>query len=178
MLIAVSERLLPDKTSYPEGVMFEYTKSGPMLIISMRNPTPGEIEAAKSGKLEMALYELKPVIFILVKIKGMGGWMDAPFSIRMYDSKGITFDWSEPINEGQGLAVHIVLVDANSGIVKAQRLIGTSTAFAKGLRAAIMRQYEEPFSVKDYNAAIDRVYSRYSSDDMAMRGEFYFRKKG
>ncbi len=93
MLIAVGERLFPNKDSYPEGVMFEYTKSGPILIIAMRNPTSGEIEAAKSGKLEMALYELKPVIFILVKIKGMGGWMDAPFSIRMYDSKGITFDW-------------------------------------------------------------------------------------
>lgn len=44
---------------------------GQCLSFPCVTPTPGEIEAAKSGKLEMALYESKPVIFILVKIKGM-----------------------------------------------------------------------------------------------------------
>ena len=174
--IAVGQRLFPDRHNYPEGVLFEYTQTGPILIISFRDPKPAEVQAAKIGKLEMALYESGPVLFVLVKIKGIGGWMDAPFSVRIYDKKGITFDWSEPIDEGHGLALHIVLVDVATGIVRAQRLIGTSTAFARGLRAAIMRQYEAPFSVAEYSAAIDGVYRRFSSDDMAARGEFGFRK--
>lgn len=174
--IAVGQRLFPDRHSYPEGVLFEYTQSGPIMIIAFRSPKPAEIQAAKTGKLEMCLYESGPVIFILVKIKGLGGWMDAPFSVRIYGNRGIAFDWSEPIEDGQGLALHIVLVDVATGIVRAQRLIGTSTAFARGLRAAIMRQYEAPFSVTEYSAAIDVAYKRFTSDDMAARGDFYFRK--
>jgi hypothetical protein len=176
-LIAVGQRLFPNKNSYPEGVAFEYTQSGPMLIIAFRNPKPSEIEAAKSGKLEMAFYESGPIIFVMVKIKGMGGWMDAPFSIRIYDQRGATFDWSDSIGEGQGLGVHIVLVDANTGIVKAQRLIGTSTEFAHGLRAAIMRQYEMPFSVTEYDATIRKIYQNLSSEDMAARADFRFVKR-
>ena len=129
--IAVGEQLFPDRHNYPEGVLFEYTQTGPILIIAFRGPKPAEVQAAKTGKLEMALYESGPVLFVLVKIKGIGGWMDAPFSIRIYDNRGVIFDWSEPIGDGSGLAVHIVLVDAATGIVQAQRLIGTSTAFAR-----------------------------------------------
>ncbi len=158
--IEIGQRLYPGQGTYPEGIRFEYTQSGPILIIAFRNPKPVEIEAVRIGKLEMAMYESGSVIFVLVKIKGLGRWMDAPFSIRLYDEKGISFNCSEPIKEGRGLAIHIILVDAGTGVVKTQRLIGTSTEFARGLRAAIMKQYEAPFSREEYKVTIKYNFGR------------------
>ena len=164
----------PIKLSGVEGMRLEYDEAGPLLLISFRNPSAQEIEGAKTGKLEMAFYESSPIIFLVAKIAGMGGWMDAPFSIRIYDGKR-SFDWSEEITEGHGLSLQIILIDINTNIIKAQRLIGASTQFSRGLRAAILRQLEQPFDHGSYQQKIDEVYKNFSSDDIAMRAECHFK---
>lgn len=158
-----------------EGVLFEYTTSGPMLILSFPQPSKEEIEGVKTGKFEMGLYEKESCIFLSVKIQGCGGWMEAPFSIRKYDNQGIKFDWSEDIEEGKGVGLQLVLVDTNTNIIQSQRLIGTSTKFARRLREMILKQLEIPFSNVEYNKAIDDVYKNLSSDDIAKRAECMFR---
>lgn len=175
MITEVGKQFIPGKSNWPEGAIFEYTETGPILILAFNNPTDKEIEGAKSGTIEMAYYESRPVLFVCVKIQGCGGWLDAPFSIRLYENK--IFDWSEEISEGTGLAIQIILLDARTGIVKSQRLIGAATDFSRGLRAAITRQYEQPFSREAYNRQIDTVYRNYSSDDIAHRADSHFRIK-
>ncbi len=160
-----------------EGVVFEYTISGPILILSFTHPLKEEIEGVKIGKCEMGLYEKEPCIFISVKIQGCGGWMEAPFSIRKYDNQGIKFDWSEDIEEGKGLSLQVILVDTNTNIIKSQRLIGTSKKFARRLREMILKQLEKPFSNVEYNKAIDDVYKNLSSADIARRAECVFKIK-
>lgn len=157
----VGELFIPGKTRYDEGVRFDYTASGPILLFAFRKPKPKEVQAAKSGQVELALYEDGPVLFVLHKIDGMEDWSDCPFSIRL--CKKIEFDWSDEIQEGQGLALSIVLVDADTGILLAQRIVGTSTEFARELRAAIMRQLEQPFVVDAYGRKINEIYSKYQS---------------
>ncbi|MHB8171192.1 MAG: hypothetical protein ACYDG6_06585 [Thermincolia bacterium] len=163
----VGELLIPGKTTYPVGAVFEYTPSGPMLVIAFNNPTPQEIEAAKTGQVELALYETDPVIFILHRIKGLETWSDSPFSIRIYQN--LEFDWSEEIQEGQGLGLFIVLIDSRTGIVKALRMVGTSTEFARELRAAILRQLERPFNGDEYDAKIDSIYRAFTSEELLTR---------
>lgn len=175
--MSVGELLIPGKKAYPEGMMLEYTTSGPIVILSFGNPTDKEIEGAKNGQIEMAYYETEQILFLVTKIAGCGGWLDAPFNIRIYDDKNIEFDWSEEIVDGSGLAMQIVLVDANTGIIKAMRLIGTHTKFAKGFRAAILRQFEKTFERNRYMSTLNEIYARLSSDDMAKRAEHYFKIK-
>ncbi len=160
----VGKLFIPDKTAYNEGVYFEYAESGPYLIFALKNPTESEIEAAKKGEVEFALYEAPPVIFLLHKVQGLGRWSDSPFSIRLYKDK--TFNWSEPVEEGLGLAFHIVLVNADTGILLAQRIVGTSTRFARELRAAIMRQYEAPFCSETFNRKIDDTYRSFTTKEL------------
>lgn len=160
----VGKLFIPDKTRYTEGVYFEYAESGPYLIFALSNPTKDEIQAAKTGRVELALYEDPPLVFVLHRIRGLEQWSDSPFSIRLY--QGRTLDWSEPIQEGQGLALTIALVDANTGILLALRMVGTSTEFARELRAAMLRQLEGSFSVEAYHRKIDEVYRKYSSEDL------------
>jgi hypothetical protein len=173
MLNKVGKRLFEENTNYVEGPVFEYFKDGPMLIIAFQSPTAAEIKGIKNGKFEMGLYECGNILFIVIKVKSCGGWMDAPFSIRLYDGKR-TFDWSEESTEGKGLALHLVLVDANDGILKAQRLIGTSNDFTKGLRSAILKQLEEPFSLAQYHNIVNETYKNLSSDDIANRATCKF----
>lgn len=172
-MIAVGKPLIEGKTNYQEGVIFEYTEAGPILIVAFNRPAEKEIEGVKSGKLQIGFYEIEPVVFITVKIQGCGGWMDTPFTIRKYDGKH-TFDWSDPIGESQGLALTIVLIDATTGIVQAQRMIGTAHNFAVGLRSAILRQLEKPYDSVAFNQKVNEIYRNYTSDDIATRASCVF----
>lgn len=60
----VGELFIPGKTRYQEGVFFEYTESGPMLLFAFESPAEEEIMATRKGKVELALYESPPIIFI------------------------------------------------------------------------------------------------------------------
>ncbi len=164
----VGDLFIPEKTQYPEGVRFEYTESGPYLIFAYSNPTAEEIQAAKTGKVELALYETDPILWILHKIHGLEQWSDVPFSIRVYDGKR-AFDWSEPITDGLGLLLNIILVDANTGILLAQRIVGLPTKFSLELRATILRQLDHQFTKSNYNSAIDNTYRNYTTKDLLQR---------
>ena len=161
----------PGRTSYQEASWLDYTETGPVLLMAVNNPTAKEIEAVKNGGIELALYETNPVLWFLYKISGFGPWSDCPFSIRLYDGKGRRFDWSEKIEEGTGLALQIVLIDAGTGIVKVLRLVGMPTKFSRELRAMILRQLDRSFDVEKYSREIDKVYARLSSDDLAARAD-------
>lgn len=162
---------IPGKTQYREAAVLEYTESGPLLLLAIIGPTAKEVEAVKAGKIELALYEREPVLWFLFKIHGFGPWSDAPFSIRLYDGRDRKFDWSEEIEDGMGLGLQIILVDAGTGIVKALRFIAMPTDFSREFRAAILRQLERPFSADEYNREISRIYANYSSDDLADRAD-------
>lgn len=160
----VGKLFIPGKTRYKEGVYFEHTGTGPCLVFALHKPTAQEVEAAKKGRVELALYGDPPVLFLLHRIRGLEQWSDSPFSIRLYKDK--EFNLPRRFEEGEGWGLQIVLVDAGTGILLALRVVGTSTRFANELRAAIMRQYEAPFTIEAYHAKIDEVYRKYTSQDL------------
>lgn len=165
----VGKLFLPGRTSWPESVYLEYTPSGPLLIMAIKGPTTKEVQAAKTGKLEFALYETDLILWFLYKIHGFGPWSDIPFSIRIYDGRRTSFDWSEEIAEGMGLALQIYLIDAGTGILLSQRLVGLGTKFSREFRAMILRQVERPFSAEAYEEAVKQTYRRLTSDDLLAR---------
>ena len=152
-----------------DGPVFDYTASGPMLTLYMDRPTEKEIKATQSGKVRMGYYVRGCVIFIVFMLGSI--WMDAPFSIRKHDGSGPEFDWSDSIGDDQGLLIQVSLVDRADSTVKSIRAISTSNAFAKGLRAEILKQLEQPFSDSMYDKIIDEVYGSLSSEDLAKRWE-------
>lgn len=173
--LKVGGLLIPNKTFWQEGTFLEYTESGPILIFALNNLTETEIEGAKKGQIELAIYASDPVLWFLHKIKGLEDWSDTPFSIRLYDDKGITFDWSEPIEEGKGVGLQIVLVDAATGVIKALRLIGMPTKFSKEFRQAILGQLEVPFSKEEYDSAIQYVYRNLRTKDLLARANYKYK---
>jgi hypothetical protein len=170
----VGEQFISGKINWTEGAYFEYAESGPYLIFAFRNPSKKEIEGAREGKVELALYEAPPILWILHRVHGIEQWSDNPFNIRHYDGKG-NFDWSEPIEEGKGIGLNIMLVEAGTGILLVQRLIGLSTKFSIELREAILRQLEQPFSLQNFNDIVKKTYSNFTSKELLQRASIMCR---
>lgn len=143
----------------PDQVIFDMSDSGGALAICMANPTGEERRAFKAG-LSFKLAVEEQIIFLLVRM-GKGSWMDAPY-----------YRWRSPNltqinypNEGEGLAIHAMLIDAATGILCAQKLVSPSTEFSRALMMAIAAQPEIP----DYDARLNRIYASTPTDVLLRR---------
>ncbi|MZK49025.1 hypothetical protein [Clostridium beijerinckii] len=141
-------------TKYKEGIVFDIDDNGCNLIIRFNSPSNNEVKAIKQGSLKCGYYTEKEAIFMLFKFDGIE-WMDAPYSVEL--SKKLTK--IHEINDGQGLALNIYLIDADTGILKAMRLIGLPTAFSRKIKVIVERQRSMPF--ENYYQTINAVYMKY-----------------
>lgn len=144
----------------PEGVTFDLTDSGAVLLIQMNRPTAREKQEFKNG-LSFRFAVVDDIIFILSRM-GTLPWMDSPY-YRMQSANLTHIDYPE---DGTGLSVHAMLVDCSTGILKAQKLIGLPTDLSRDLLDAIQAQPE----IQDYDVRLQRAFSRYTTDalvDMA-----------
>jgi hypothetical protein len=130
-------------------------------------PTDSEVESVKSGRVELGLCVKENTIFFLSKFSGME-WMDAPYS--PYLSKNTRFD---DLANDMGYALHVVLVDASSGIIKAMRLIGMQTHFSKILRKEILNQLGNDFSNQLHQERVDKVYKNYQTHSLVKYATTY-----
>lgn len=149
------------KTHYNESTKFDFTDSGPILLLFFASPTRAEIEAIREGGIRIGFLEKDGIIFMLFKFQNTP-WMDAPFSIALAQFK-------EPaeVEEGTGYGLQIFLVDADNGILKVMRLIGLGTEWSMRFREAMMRQKEADFDMRIYDAKIQNIYRSYSSKELA-----------
>ena len=142
-----------------EGAMFNLTDSGCILIIRFNKPTAEEKRNIKSGVAQFKFTEINGIIFFLSRF-GTLSWMDSPFLLDLAQCHDV------PHSEaGIGLSLHIMLVDASTGILEAQRLIGLSTDFSNHLADAMLKQPHFQ-SHATYLQTINSIYDKYSTPDM------------
>lgn len=170
----VGKPYVEGKTRWPEASFFSYDKAGLVLTIFASRLKEPEIEAVRRGQVELALYENQPTIFLLYKIRGWGQWSDSPFTIHLVKPEDRP-EIKPIIGEGQKLLLMIILVGADTGIIKVLRAVSTSTEFTIVLNHAVMRQLEQEFDRLRYNLHIDNLYSRYSSDQMLAMTDYKYR---
>ena len=152
----------------PEGIRFDITDSGPILLVRFHCPTTNEIDAFNEGKpAEFRFVELGGTIFLTVKFADLP-WMDAPYNIHLSQNL------SEPmeIPEGGGYILHVFLCGTD-GAIHAMRFMGLSTNFSRELRKAAISQSHDNFDPALHDKNISEVYARYSSKDLAMLSSVY-----
>lgn len=137
------------------GVIFDLTDSGGVLIIRLVRPTTQEMNAFKSG-IRIKFVSVEGIIFALVKMGAMQ-WCDAPFYKGF--SKSTHLNYPE---EGQGLAINVFLIDGMDGILRGLKLISLTTVETKKLFDMVMGQPLIP----DYDDRLDRIYTKYTTDDL------------
>ena len=137
----------------PDGVIFDLTDAGGILIVRMSRPTANEKQAFKSG-ISLRFCVVDQIIFVLVRM-GTGQWMDAPYYRLL--SRNLS-SVALPM-EGQGLAIHAMLIDGATGVLVAQKLFSPDTNTSARLLAACISQPIIP----DYDSRLRRIFRRYNT---------------
>ena len=140
----------------PDGVIFDMTDSGGVLIIRMSRPTAAEKKAFRSG-ISVRYCIVDQIIFVLVRM-GTMQWMDAPY----YRGLSRNFTRIEMPADGQGLAIQVLFVDGLDGVLVGQKLISPDTDTSRGLMTAAIMQPVIP----DYDYRLRSVLMRYTTDQL------------
>ena len=139
-----------------DGVLFDLSDSGATLLIAMRNPTAEEKRAFKSGVQQFRFAVVHDIIFFLCRF-GAQPWMDAPY----YKHLSRPFHIDLPA-EGQGIAMHAMMVDATTGILIAQKLIGLPHDLSVKLLQAVDAQPQ----IEYYDVLLPTTMELYTTADL------------
>lgn len=154
---------------HSEEVYFDIADDGATMLVFFQSPTADEIEQFKAGKnFEIRFVELYGIIMITAKIGNLN-WMDAPYTPHL--SKNLT-KFQLP-NEGQGLGLTLILVDAITGEIKHIRLLGLSEIFTKRLFGVVMEHNVKPFDKEVYNNSLNRIFSTYQTNQIVKLSKDY-----
>jgi hypothetical protein len=163
----VGQLYSPTRRRWPEDVDYNFRAGQHELRLFFRNPSAVDIDAIARGPCEFALLRGRDTFFFLYHFGDAVPWSDKPFSWWLVpEDERVTpktADFPEPHD-----LLSIILVNADSGIIKALRVVTFSPAFTAAIRLAIADQAKYPF-VGDaaYEAQIRAYYARYPSvEDM------------
>ena len=147
----------------PDGIVFETTPAGVLLLLKMQRPTRKEVREFKNGRAKFRFVVKNDIIFFLAKF-GALPWMDAPYYRKYAQFDGASL---EVPPDGKGIALHAMLIDASSGVLVAQKLIGLSTELSRDLIAAMKAQPE----INNYYNVVDLTQAMYSTPQLVKESE-------
>ena len=136
---------------------FTLTDEGALLQYKLRKPTASEKREVKNGVFQAKLAMVDDIIFFIFRF-GTGPWCDAPYYSRL-EPKTIVAP-----SPGQGIAMHFMFIDADTGILLQQRLIGLNHDLSVTLLHAGNQQPEMSF--QEYSRRVNMIYSQYSTEDL------------
>ncbi len=156
-----------DKKHWPQAVEYTYSSQHHLLRIFFRTLQTREIKAVETGEAKFALGVLGPIIFLHFRFGEGIPWHNAPFSIHLVSEEDRMLpDW--PIPKDERAMLSTLLVDAETGILKAIRACTFSHKFTVKLHQAIITQYNSPFP-PDYDEQVFRAYDRYPTPEIMVK---------
>lgn len=165
--LAVGQPYNPKVTSWPDGVaQLRVTPQGVEFLLSLARPRPYEVKAFGRGNAEFAIVPADRHLMWAYRFtdpfnsnaKNGISWSDTPWE---YHREASAEPVAVPGGPGTSFALHLVLVDASTGLVQALRLVGPTVEFADALRAAVDRQRATPYNEAAASREVDAVYARY-----------------
>lgn len=159
--------------TYPEGVVFDFSGSGAITLLSYNRPKMNEIFNVRRGKIRVGIFNVRGIEFVLMKFGNLP-WVDAPYHIVL--SKPFEITEIKDYDLSHGYAWSIVMFDNLTGIVKAIRFVTMPHKTSLKLYDAIQIQKDFAASGREFNAisyirTIDEIYARYSTNDLVKMAE-------
>ncbi len=161
----VGELYSPTRTRWPQGSDYNFRSGGHELRLFLPDLTEREIEQVRSGRAEFRIF-IRGGLLILVYRFGDMPWSDASYNWHMVSEEEQTTP-EDPVDPTMGAALTVLLIEANTGVIKAMRLIGLQHDFTLALHRLIRLQIDQPWDHEDYLRRIAETYRIYSSEDMA-----------
>lgn len=139
------------RDKWPEATQFNYRSGEAELTLFFNSPKPQEVAGVKSGKAEFALVVEQGLIVLLFQfhkagLQPMGGspttaipWSEGVFNWWRVPEREQQVPGDEPSEQSRQL-LHILMVDASTGILLVNRAVTLSPEFTVTLRSAIRAQ--------------------------------------
>ncbi|MCL4722643.1 MAG: hypothetical protein KJZ90_00010 [Rhodocyclaceae bacterium] len=174
--LAIGQPFSPERMKWDDG-RFEYRffKGNHLLQVCLSSPKQSEIDAFRSGKMNIGLYVERNVIFFLFRIEGCMDWSDQALSIQLVPS---TDRELPPLKPGMRTLLSMVLVDADTGLVAALRAVTFSPQFTRLMNQAQSRQLDLPFDADEHQAVIADVYRRFPNSKELAKAAMVIEKAG
>lgn len=147
------------RSSWTESAQLRLAPDGRSgeLLIALAAPEQSEITAIESGRADFAWVNSAHLALVAFRFDQGIDWSDFPYTPhRAEHPSGIAID-----DEPSELLLRVVLVDANTGLVRAVRELCWPAQFAQVARASAARLWESPFSERAADQEQDRLYTRY-----------------
>ncbi len=162
----------PARARFDEGAQYNYRGGEHELVVFLAAPAPKELRAFR-GDWQFGLVVRPEVLFLLYQPGGMP-WSDAPYGwhqVQRGRPAEAVPPFELPTPESRAL-LNVVLVDAETGIIRHLKGVTFSPAFSRALHAAISAQIEHPVTAAEYGRAVDRYYRTYArTEDLLARAE-------
>ena len=146
-----------------DGGMFQIDANGCMFILQLSHTDIIAIEAFRTGKMELALYEQDGLLFFLYQIDGIfkEGWGDAPFSLS-----GIKEELMPTEKSLRDPVIHLYLVDTTLQVLLAQRDVKMNDKFMSIIQKHVKRQQQKPLSPEGYRKKVQQIWAEKTSAHM------------
>ena len=146
-----------------DGGLFQYDINGAMFILKLSKTDVIAVEAFRTGKMELALFEENGLAFFLYQIDGIfkQGWGDCPYSVEF-----ISESQRPDLSKAADPAIHLYLVDSQLDVLLAMRRVDLNEDFAQKLQSIAKAQLAAPQEKAAYAAAVQKVWQTYSSAQM------------
>ncbi|WP_061232523.1 hypothetical protein [Leptospira noguchii] len=155
-----------NRTKWEEGGHYFYRQGQHELLLFYKDPTEREINAVRKGEAKFAFLEFKSIILFSYSFDPAIPLSDSAYSIhRLSDSEKVL---PPKRQKGESTLLHVILVDADTGIIKALRQRSFSEEFANRLEDAIIRQYDNGFNQTWYDQNLKELFAKYTTVDLAL----------
>lgn len=153
-------------TEYSEATQYCYYNEMHDLALFWARPTLKEINDFNKQPVELALYTDQSILFLLYRIVDVCEWSDVAYNIHQLKATEITLPDESP---GSHAKLQITLVNADSGIIVAKRMLSISPVMTQALRHTLQEQFQTPLSRSEYEAQVKKAYTHHPDSDAMLK---------
>lgn len=174
-VVVVGRPYNPAITDWPDGIgQLRLTVHGAEFLLPLQNPAPHEIKAFQRGTAGFALLPQDRFLVLLYRFADPRDsnprhglpWSDAVWEYHRQTFAGPGAVPAVPGAPGTNIILNLIMVDADTGIVAAQRVLTAPHEFADALRAAVQRQQDTPSDQARAIREVQELYKRYTTTDL------------
>ncbi len=146
-----------------DGGLFQIDINGAMFILQLSRTDVIAVEAFRTGRMELALYEEDGLLFLLYQIDGIfrEGWGDAPFALHTLPAAQLP----EPAKMTDP-SLQLYLIDTRLQLLLAMRKVRLEPDFFALLQKHTQKQLEHPFAPNDYQQKVQNIWRRLTPAQM------------
>jgi hypothetical protein len=170
-LYEVGKPYMPGRQSYPEEADYNCREGEYSLVIFLHRPTRKELEAIKSGPVEFGFFAEPQGLFLITRF-GRALTFDCSFHAQRLTA--VTGEQAQPhpmeeVSPKLRAAMHILLIDADSGIILALRRCTFSPEFTRSLHRAIADQVVAEYNRVEHDRWANSIIAWFNTHELWQR---------